>query len=64
MGKAKLHGLGVENKRLSGSITLRTVTMDDLKELTADELATLEQAYPVLEKLGIIGGDSSGEKAA
>lgn len=64
MGKAKLFGLGVENKRLTGKVTIRTVAVDDLKELTPDELDRLEQAYPVLEKLGIVGSDSGGEEEA
>lgn len=57
-GKAKLFGLGIENRRLSGSLQLVTITAKDLDGLTADELASLEQAYPVLQKLGLIGGDS------
>ena len=57
-GKAKLFGLGVENRRLSGSLQIVTITAKDLDGLTADELASLEQAYPVLQKLGLIGGDS------
>lgn len=57
-GKAKLFGLGIENRRLSGSLQIVTITAKDLDGLTADELASLEQAYPVLQKLGLIGGDS------
>lgn len=61
MGKAKLYGLGVENKRLSGSLQITTVTADDLKNLTKDELDRLEAALPVLQKLGMVDGDSDGE---
>ncbi|WP_422366399.1 hypothetical protein [Pelagibius sp.] len=58
MGKAKLFGLGVENRRLSGSVQIVTLTAKDLEGLSADELAAIEQAYPVLEKLGLVAGDS------
>lgn len=61
MGKAKLFGLGVENRRLSGSLRMTTVTADDLKNLTPDELDRLEAALPVLQKLGIVDGDSDSE---
>jgi len=64
MGKAKLFGMGVENRRLSGTVRVVTITARDLEKLDKDELALLEQAYPVLEKLGITGGDSGGEEAA
>lgn len=63
-GKAKLFGLGVENRRLSGSLQIITITAKDLDGLTADELASLEQAYPVLQKLGLIGGDSGAAQEA
>ncbi len=58
MGKAKLFGLGVENRRLSGSIQVVTITAKDMDGLTEDELAALEAAYPVLQKLGLVGGDT------
>jgi hypothetical protein len=64
MGKAKLFGLGVENRKLSGSVQIITLTAKDLDGLTADELASLEQAYPVLQKLGLIGGDSGATPEA
>lgn len=63
-GKAKLFGLGVENRRLSGSLQIITITAKDLDGLTADELASLEQAYPVLQKLGLIGGDTGAAQEA
>ncbi|MEN0652395.1 MULTISPECIES: terminase small subunit [Hyphobacterium] len=63
MGKAKLFGIGVEHRRVSGTIGLVTVTPKDLEGLTEDELASLERAYPVLEKLGLVGGNQSGEGA-
>lgn len=59
MGKAKLFGLGVENRRLSGQVSIVTLTAKDLDGLSPDELAALEHAYPVLQKLGLVGGDSS-----
>lgn len=62
MGKAKLFGLGVENRRLSGTVKVVTITAKDLEKLDPDELALLEEAYPVLEKLGITGGDIGGEE--
>lgn len=58
MGKAKLFGLGVENRRLSGTIQVVTITPQHLEKLTDDELARLEAAYPVLQKLGLVGGDT------
>ena len=64
MGKAKLYGLGVENKRLSGSLQVTTVTAEDLKSLTKDELDLLEAALPVLQKLGLVGGDREETPAA
>lgn len=64
MGKAKLFGLGVENRRLSGQVTLVTITAQDLEGLSDDELVLLERAYPVLEKLGLVGGDRGGEGKA
>lgn len=62
MGKAKLFGLGVENRRLSGTVSIINITPDQLRRLSADELAALETAYPVLEKLGLVAaGDPGGE---
>lgn len=64
LGKAKLFGLGVENRRLSGSVAVMTFTPDQLKALSEDELARLTAAYPVLEKLGLVGSDTSGTAEA
>lgn len=64
MGKAKLFGLGVENRRLSGSVQIVTLTAKDLDGLTPDELASLEQAYPVLQKLGLVGSDTGAAAEA
>lgn len=64
MGKAKLFGLGVENRRLSGTLQVVTVTTEQLGSLTRDELALLEAAYPVLEKLGVVGGDTGSQGEA
>ncbi|WP_019170680.1 hypothetical protein [Pseudaminobacter salicylatoxidans] len=58
MGKAKLFGLGTENRRLSGTVQVITITPQHLDGLTDDELAALEAAYPVLQKLGLVGGDT------
>lgn len=58
MGKAKLFGLGSETRKLTGTIQVVTITAKQLDALTEDELAVLESAYPVLQKLGLIGGDS------
>jgi phage terminase small subunit len=58
MGKAKLFGLGTENRRISGTIQVVTITAKHLDALDEDELTVLEAAYPVLQKLGLIGGDS------
>ncbi|WP_457663684.1 hypothetical protein [Sinorhizobium medicae] len=58
MGKAKLFGLGSETRRLTGTIQVVTITAKQLDALNDDELALLESAYPVLQKLGLIGGDS------
>jgi phage terminase small subunit len=59
MGKAKLFGLGSETRKLTGTIQVVTITAKQLDALNDDELALLEAAYPVLQKLGLIGGDSS-----
>lgn len=58
MGKAKLFGLGSETRKLSGTIQVVSISAKQLDALTDDELALLEAAYPVLQKLGLIGGDS------
>lgn len=58
MGKAKLFGLGSENRKISGTIQVITITAKQLDALNEDELAILETAYPVLQKLGLIGSDS------
>lgn len=58
MGKAKLFGLGSENRRVTGTIQVVQVTAKQLEALSDDELATLETAYPVLQKLGLVGSDS------
>lgn len=58
MGKAKLFGLGSETRKLTGTIQVVTITAKQLDALTEDELALLEDAYPVLQKLGLIGSDS------
>lgn len=58
MGKAKLFGLGSETRKLSGTLQIVTITAKQLDALDDDELALLETAYPVLQKLGLIGGDS------
>lgn len=63
-GKAKLFGLGVENRRMSGSVQIITLTAKDLDGLSPDELASLEQAYPVLQKLGLVGGDTGSAEEA
>ncbi len=64
MGKAKLFGLGVENRRMSGTIQIVNITIEQLNVLTRDELALLEAAYPVLEKLGVVGSDTGGQSEA
>lgn len=58
MGKAKLFGLGSENRRVTGTIQVVQITSKQLEALTDDELASLEAVYPVLQKLGLIGSDS------
>lgn len=58
MGKAKLFGLGSETRKVSGTIHVVTISAKQLDALTEDELAVLEAAYPVLQKLGLIGSDS------
>lgn len=64
MGKAKLFGLGVEHRRMSGTIQIINITIEQLSVLTRDELTLLEAAYPVLEKLRLVGSDTSGEGEA
>jgi hypothetical protein len=64
LGKAKLYGLIVDKKYHSGAIAVITLKPQDLDRLTPDELAALEAAYPVLEKLGLVGGAAAAEAAA
>ena len=64
MGKAKLFGLITENRRLSGAVTVMQITAEKLNGLSEDELATLETALPVLQKLGLVGGDPAAEAEA
>ncbi|MDV3257805.1 MAG: hypothetical protein LOX97_08515 [Sphingomonas sp.] len=64
MGKAKLFGLIIDKTRHSGAVAVITLKPQDLDKLTADELVALEAAYPVLEKLGIVGGTAAAEAAA
>ena len=61
MGKAKLFGLIIDKTRHSGAVALVQITAKDLDRLNEDELAALEQALPVLEKLGLVGGPSAAE---
>lgn len=61
MGKAKLFGLGTENRRLSGSVQVVTITAKDLDGLTNDELAILERAYPILQRIGVFGSAGGAE---
>jgi len=62
MGKAKLFGFGIERRHLSGTVSVINITSEQLRRLSADELAALETAYPVLEKLGLVAaGDQGGE---
>lgn len=63
MGKAKLFGLGVENRRLSGTVQVVTITAEKLDTLSDDELALLERAYPVLRKLGLVGDPAATGEA-
>lgn len=60
MGKAKLFGLVIDKKHHSGTVQVITITAQQLDGLTDDELAALETAYPVLEKLGLVGGGACG----
>ncbi|MCP2134587.1 hypothetical protein J2S28_001639 [Rhizobium sp. SLBN-94] len=58
MGKAKLFGLGVENKRVSGSFQLITLTQEQIGKLSPNERSALAAALPVLEKLGAFAEDA------
>ncbi len=65
MGKAKLFGLGIERRHHSGQVTVLNVTPDQLRNLSDHELADLERAFPVLQKLGVVtAGDQSGTSDA
>lgn len=63
LGKAKLYGLIVDKTRHSGTVSVVQLTAKDFDGLTEDELAALEAAYPVLEKLGLVGGPAGGPTA-
>ncbi|NTF67962.1 hypothetical protein [Rhizobium rhizogenes] len=60
MGKAKLFGLGSENRNIRGTIQVVNITAKQLDALNEDELASLEAAYPVLQKLGLVAAEHSG----
>lgn len=60
MGKAKLFGLGVEKRQVSGTLQLINITPKQIGALSNDELAALETAYPVLEKLGLVAASDQG----
>ncbi|KAB2798967.1 terminase small subunit [Brucella anthropi] len=60
MGKAKLFGLGTENRKISGTLQVITISAKQLETLTDDELAALESAYPVLQKLGLVSAGNPG----
>ena len=64
MGKAKLFGLGIERRHLSGQLTVLSITPEHLDGLSSEELNALEAAYPVLEKLGLVRSDSGSEAEA
>lgn len=56
----KMHGSHAAAKHhLSGTVQVVTITAKHLDGLNDDELAALEAAYPVLQKLGLIGSDQS-----
>lgn len=57
-------GYGKANQPVSGAVAFITLKPQDLDKLNADELAALEAAYPVLEKLGLVGGAAAAEAAA
>lgn len=57
MGKAKLFGLGSENRRVTASVRFVDVDPAQIQALSDEELAALRAALPVLEKLGVLGGD-------
>ncbi|PQZ29794.1 terminase [Ochrobactrum vermis] len=46
-----------------GRFTVVNVTPEQLGRLNSDELAVLEAAYPVLEKLGVVSAGNSGGEA-
>lgn len=64
MGKAKLFGLGSETRKLQGTIQVITITAAHLDALSEDELAALESAYPILQKLGLVGGNTGAAAEA
>lgn len=63
LGKAKLFGMIIDKKHHSGSIQVVTITSEQLDQLTPDELSAFRTAWPVLEKLGLVGGSGGGEPA-
>lgn len=54
MGKAKLFGLGVENRNVKGTLQIVSITQDQIDGLTDEEIDALDRAQPVLRKLGIL----------
>ncbi|MCK1975021.1 hypothetical protein LNK20_20270, partial [Bacillus safensis] len=56
-------GLGTENRKISGTLQVITISAKQLEALTDDELAALESAYPVLQKLGLVSTGNPGGEA-
>lgn len=63
MGKAKLHGLGLEKRHVTGTMQIINITAKQIGALNDDELAALEAAYPVLQKLGLVSTSDQGGEA-
>ena len=61
MGKAKLFGLVIDKKHHSGTVQVVQISAQQLDELTADELSAFRAAWPVLEKLGLVGGSGGSD---
>ena len=57
-------GKSTQAHQHSGAVAVVTITAEKLNGLSEDELATLESALPVLQKLGLVGGDPAAEAEA
>lgn len=62
--KCRMGWRQTDKLEVSAKVSFKEITPDQLKDLSPDELEKLDAALPVLEKLGIVGVNSSREEEA